>query len=202
MNASKATIGDIFQNSRLLVIPYFQRSYVWKKQDWENFTKSVDYLQENEAPYFFGSIILKEDEHDKNVALQHIVIDGQQRLTTMVLFMKALSLRAGKDTEFKIHFLLDSPTFTPVVRHNKHDKTAFLEILKLGHFKEQINSKGNIVDAYHYFEKYIEEKCPSPYSASELWRAMKYYITFVKIELDQNDDEQTANHCEACHANH
>lgn len=46
MNASKAKIGDIFQNSRLLVIPYFQRSYVWKEQDWENFTKSVDYLQE------------------------------------------------------------------------------------------------------------------------------------------------------------
>jgi uncharacterized protein with ParB-like and HNH nuclease domain len=45
MNASKAKIGDIFQNSRLLVIPYFQRSYVWKEQDWENFTKSVAYLQ-------------------------------------------------------------------------------------------------------------------------------------------------------------
>lgn len=93
MNASKAKIGDIFQNSRLLVIPYFQRSYVWKEQDWENFTKSVDYLQENASPYFFGSIILKKDEHGKDVSEQHIVIDGQQRITTMVLFMKALSLK-------------------------------------------------------------------------------------------------------------
>lgn len=190
MNASKAKIGDIFQNSRLLVIPYFQRSYVWKEQDWENFTKSVDYLQENAAPYFFGSIILKKDEHGKDVSEQHIVIDGQQRITTMVLFMKALSLKAGKGPDFKFQFVLDNPTFTPVVKHNKHDKAAFMEILKAETPKAQINSKGNIVNAYRYFEKYIEDKCPTPFSASELWRAMMYYITFVKIELDQDDDEQ------------
>ena len=83
-------------------IPFFQRPYVWNEDNWKQLVDSIDDEHGKNFPYL-GSIILKRnDENDP-----WLVIDGQQRLTTLSLFIKAFidvyssNIPAEIVTEFK-----------------------------------------------------------------------------------------------------
>lgn len=71
-----------FGEYKELVVPFFQRRYVWEKENWkellQNFEQSI-------TPPFLGSVILKEESGS-----QSTIIDGQQRLTTITILAKAL----------------------------------------------------------------------------------------------------------------
>ena len=93
MKVEAISINQVFLNNRVLKIPFFQRGYVWNESNWQRFfddIANVASLPDSETPekYFLGSIILK-DAGFKNGSQQFDVIDGQQRLTTIVVFMKA-----------------------------------------------------------------------------------------------------------------
>jgi hypothetical protein len=95
MRAIQATpkeVRKIFSDS--YIIPDFQRPYSWDIDQcetlWDDF---ISFLEKNtgnqEEKYFLGNIVI-HPASDRRFA----VIDGQQRLTTMLLLMKALSDRA------------------------------------------------------------------------------------------------------------
>lgn len=67
------------------VIPKYQRHYIWKKENWEDFYSD---LTQNER-HFLGSIILiNKERNSRNPNLQ--IIDGQQRITTLSLLYAAI----------------------------------------------------------------------------------------------------------------
>ena len=73
-------------------IPLYQRDYSWKKENISEFITDIfeayeDYVKNNNTNYFFGSIITVMDNEDNN---KYNLIDGQQRLTTFILFLKIL----------------------------------------------------------------------------------------------------------------
>ncbi len=63
-------------------IPRFQRPYSWDRANVEDFW--TDVVMDNESPYFIGSIVLFRDGDGLGV------VDGQQRLTTIVMLLCAL----------------------------------------------------------------------------------------------------------------
>ena len=93
MDAHKALITDIFNNSTLVEVPFFQRSYVWKEDLWSRLLEDMEYVVKTRRPHFLGSIILKTGRSpqagDKFSSCRTIV-DGQQRLTTFLIFLKVL----------------------------------------------------------------------------------------------------------------
>lgn len=60
MEAGKRTINEIFNGSRLLEIPFFQRSYVWEESQWERLLEDVEMVSSTNRPYFMGAVILKQ----------------------------------------------------------------------------------------------------------------------------------------------
>ncbi len=98
INTAPETIRTIF--SKNYEIPDFQRPYSWDNyqvnQLWEDFTTFYSDNKNKPETYYFGNIIVYE-ENDKR-----LVIDGQQRLTTLLLLIKALFEKAGSYTELEI----------------------------------------------------------------------------------------------------
>lgn len=90
MDAGKRTINDIFTGSKMLEIPFFQRSYVWKESEWERMLEDIENVCVTKEPYFMGSVILKQQLTQSNSTVGDVrtVIDGQQRLTTLAYFLK------------------------------------------------------------------------------------------------------------------
>ncbi len=71
-----------FGEYKELVVPFFQRRYVWKKDNWKELLQN---FEQSATPPFLGSVILKEES-----GKQSTIIDGQQRLTTITILAKAL----------------------------------------------------------------------------------------------------------------
>ena len=95
MQAGRSTINDIFNQNKVLEIPFFQRAYVWNTDQWERFLEDMEMVSTNNKPYFLGSVILKQQltKSTQSVGDRRTVIDGQQRLTTLCIFFKVLSLK-------------------------------------------------------------------------------------------------------------
>lgn len=62
MQAETPNINNVFNRSRRLQIPHFQRSYVWEEEQWERFLDDLKNISIIQKPYFLGSIILKNIE--------------------------------------------------------------------------------------------------------------------------------------------
>ena len=92
INATPNEIRKIFVDS--YVIPDFQRPYTWEKEQceilWEDIVDFHNLNPENDEKYFLGNIVVHKTTDGK-----FSVIDGQQRLTTLLLLTKALHSRAA-----------------------------------------------------------------------------------------------------------
>lgn len=87
------SVKDIFSPKNSYVIPEYQRPYSWEEWNIADFVKSIsDGFAENK-PVFFGTVQYSVESEDSDV---YEVVDGQQRMTTLILFMKLLELKTGE----------------------------------------------------------------------------------------------------------
>lgn len=182
MEAGKRTINDIFNGNKVLEIPFFQRSYVWGETQWQRFLEDMELVSTENKPYFLGSVILKQKltSSDNQVGDMRTLIDGQQRLTTLNIFFKVLSLETKKTPSFNRIFKLENDELA--LCHNHNDIHAFQKVLNLTEF-EDIVDKDNISQAYNFFKQYTNfEKLD--------WHKILINVVFIGIDLGIEEDEQ------------
>jgi len=182
MDAGKRSINDIFNGNRILEIPFFQRSYVWGEEQWERLLEDMYQICLTNKTYFLGSVILKQQQTttSQQIGDRRIVIDGQQRLTTLNIFFKVLCIKCGKDSTFERIFKLLNNEIALI--HNYNDSNAFNKILKLNKLDE-IDENDSISLCYKYFSKNLNEKKLDI-------NTLLTKILFVGIDIDENEDEQ------------
>ena len=93
---------DILSLQKKYIIPRYQREYSWEKEQlsvfWEDILEQINYENGKffTKDYFLGSLVLVGDES----ATEFLVVDGQQRLTTITILLSALAeigAKLGKD---------------------------------------------------------------------------------------------------------
>lgn len=210
MRAGAKGIQEVFVNGRTLEVPFYQRGYVWGEDQWNRFFDDVidAYEKKKENPdsqinNFLGSIILQK----KNIysGSEWEVIDGQQRLTTICLFYKALYLLIGYNNVFDLLFKNIDATrngdrFMKLFP-NRNDKTAFDAVMDatglypitvlpamseniingFNHFKDRLQTLKNGQDPEHPFDA-----C----SLEDLVGQSMEIIKLVEIEVEFNEDAQ------------
>ncbi|MFC7284640.1 DUF262 domain-containing protein [Gordonibacter pamelaeae] len=173
----------MFNGSRLLEIPFYQRAYVWGEEQWERFLGDMEFVTASKRPYFLGSIILKQESSGytwSEVSEVRTVIDGQQRLTTMVIFFKALCAKIDANRLFERDFVLE--TGEVALRHGKYDRQDFEKVVNATG-SEPVEGSSAIIGAYNYFLKNIDpEKVDR--------NTIKSNVQFVCIDLTEGEDEQ------------
>lgn len=95
MKANPASILEIFEKKMRLEVPLFQRQYVWNRiQHWEPLWEDIsrkftEYLEgRKDAPvHFLGAMVLDQKQTPTTHVEKRQVIDGQQRLTTLQIFL-------------------------------------------------------------------------------------------------------------------
>ena len=147
MDAGKRTINDIFNGNRILEIPFFQRAYVWEEEQWERLLEDMESVSKAKKPYFLGSIILKQQQTNaaRNVGDIRTLIDGQQRLTTLNIFFKVLSLKKGENHYFNRTFMLENEDLA--LWHNHNDEESFKKVLQLIEL-DKLDGDNGIIQAY------------------------------------------------------
>lgn len=182
MDAGKRTINEIFNGSRILEIPFFQRSYVWDETQWERLLDDVENVSQTRAPYFMGSVILKQQLTNTGSSVGDIrtVIDGQQRLTTISILLKVLCLKTNTLKKFDKRFRLDDDSM--VLRHTHSDIEAYSKIMALDEIVPTVH-KDNISRAYQFFVDRLDVNKVD-------FDTICNSILFVGIDLNIDEDEQ------------
>jgi hypothetical protein len=97
MDVHKSSLLSVFDAKQRLEVPLFQRQYVWSEESqwlplWEDierkFCEALD--GRNDAPkHFLGAMVLDQKQTPTGRVVVRQIIDGQQRLTTLQIFLAA-----------------------------------------------------------------------------------------------------------------
>lgn len=92
MQASQTKLRQLIEGAKQYVVPLFQRPYSWSEKQWK--TLWVDIHEKarhgNDRPHFFGSIVTTPARTVPEGVTKYLLVDGQQRMTTIQIFLAAL----------------------------------------------------------------------------------------------------------------
>lgn len=127
MKTESHSINDVLaKNATSFFIPPFQRAYAWGRSEIERYFSDVTRIikseqnaeQHDKLEHFFGTIVIKEER--AGFANRAVVVDGQQRLTTTLIFLIALrdSEADDKKKEFikKTYLINDASSFQDKIK--------------------------------------------------------------------------------------
>lgn len=80
------TFRILFGNNTKYKVPLFQRDYSWNEEEWSNLWEDLKLAQTNDENHYMGYLVFKQEEENRH---QRIVIDGQQRITTLCILILA-----------------------------------------------------------------------------------------------------------------
>lgn len=167
MKASEANLLRFLEGPKQFQVPIFQRRYSWKKEDCEKLWNDVLRTGQNEdiPSYFLGSIVsMQYGLHDTSGIIQLVLIDGQQRLTTLSLLLAAL----GRAIEAKnIDICVDRSQLERDYLFNdkgegelrykqlltKHDKETLIQLLEVG---KAADNTALLVENYQFFANQLK----------------------------------------------
>lgn len=184
-------------------IPFFQRTYVWDEDNWEDLIE--EFLDDEKANNFLGAIILKQLPSVSGKPKELEVIDGQQRLTTISILLKALydsfpeDIKQNvRDTIFQILFFkkdYTSPDYDEIrIEHSLVDSESYKKVIKESETIDlsQINEKSHrILRCYKFFREIFGKM-----SEEEKKKLLNKILDphnkmLVVIDLEERDDEQS-----------
>ncbi|ABD24708.1 protein of unknown function DUF1524 RloF [Novosphingobium aromaticivorans DSM 12444] len=228
MKPEKLSVQELFSRERRFIIPLFQRAYVWNQEEqweplWEDISRRAHaHLQRLGLPaegkvrtHFLGAVVLNVANVMGRGISRSDVIDGQQRLTTLQLFLAALrdmSGELGADAD-------DIRLFKRLTRNpdceegseelfkvwpTNSDREVFSQVMSAGspaaleaRFPENTGGRPRMVQAYLFFARAIAEFIRSAEHASSapdrflsLVSALKESLQLIVIELEEGDDPQ------------
>jgi len=161
ITAIPASVKEIFRKDYL--IPDFQRPYSWGEDECEKFWDDIlnfhDDTTSKSEKYFFGNIVIYPSSN-RDIEIMEVV-DGQQRLITLTLLIKALFDSAGTWPTLEECLRMSDPksgALTTELRVKTHVIANDMEALREIVLNKQIdNKKTNFVQNFIYFKEKIAE---------------------------------------------
>ncbi|MEI7452512.1 MAG: DUF262 and DUF1524 domain-containing protein [Candidatus Falkowbacteria bacterium] len=195
MKANEVQFVSFLSNNQQFVIPIYQRTYSWGishcHQLWEDILKVI---RNDISAHFIGSIVYVSDGlYTVAETPSYLVIDGQQRLTTLSLLFLAMKKVLSTKNDFTVNerqistqFLINE--FAPENKKNKlcltqSDKVVFEKILNNQRLDEG-DTKSKVWQNYDFF---LEQINKSNINIDDLYGGIRRLI-IVNIILDRNND--------------
>lgn len=178
LSAEQKSINDIFYSNIQYVIPDYQRSYSWEFDQCNQLYVDFISAYHEQRDYFLGNIIIAKSLDTRK---RPQVIDGQQRLITLWLLLKVLSVLC---TSLRITDYLVIPS----MRKNEED------VLKIHSDVFETSDDANIKGVYEYskktFDYRISQVCDSKGEIREQrcfsrfeYVALLYYQNLCKVNI-------------------
>lgn len=192
MQAKETKLQDIIEGTKQYVIPLFQRTYSWTLKEWEVLWKDLVELCEMENPrtHFIGSIVNMPTVSVPEGVAKYLLIDGQQRLTTIFILLALLRNKARENQNLRF---ADEINNTLLVNQYKEGNDYYKLMptqVDRPIFENLINGNPNekenqITGAYIFFEKKLKQVELEP---EKLKKIITSYFSVVSIVLDADDN--------------
>lgn len=169
MKATEARLLEFLKRSQQFVIPIYQRTYSWSEQQcrqlWDDILRAGQ--RDDISAHFIGSVVyIEQGLYQVSGISPLLVIDGQQRLTTAMLLIEALSRHLGDEElidgfsamKLRNYYLLnpyESGERGYKLLLTETDKDSLLALIKQKPLPE--NSSQRIEDNFNFFDEQIRQ---------------------------------------------
>lgn len=195
MYAKETKLQEIIEGAKQYIIPLFQRSYNWAEKEWEILWNDLIELcgVDNPRTHFIGSIVNMPMKLAPEGIAKFLLIDGQQRLTTIFIILILLRDKAREFKDVQHKEFADEINDTLLVNlYKKEDDYFKLMPTQVDRetYKNFIRGKSTDTDnqlkmAYNFFEKKLRL---IKFGHEELKRKIISYFSVVSIVLDGDDN--------------
>ncbi len=220
MQPTYIPISQVFSHDQRFTVPLFQRPYVWSQQDqweplWDDLLGVLHRLKRREgsanvASHFLGTVVLEQKPNITGSLPCREIIDGQQRLTTLQILLKATEhslsdcletveedgrsqievaqrqiarLTANEATSEEIHKVW--PT--------NEDRAPFAFVMNSSWSEGVGDTSTKMSDAYRYFRTVVSEylnEGDAVEQAKLIADALRNYLKLIVLDLDSSDEPQ------------
>ncbi|MEU2261359.1 DUF262 domain-containing protein [Streptomyces sp. NPDC019645] len=202
MRAQEITFLKLVQGDKQFQVPLYQRTYSWGteqlKRLWEDVSELVDQHLSGESttPHFLGSVVLAPGQIQAGGVQRWLVVDGQQRLTTLMLAFTALRDHHKETGDVRgvdrVHRQILVNEFHEGLDHyrllpTQADREAYTACVQS---RADAGGSDNIGAAYRFFRGALAE---SPEAGDERWIAtvetvLKDLLSIVEITAESGDN--------------
>lgn len=195
MKASETILRPMLEGSRQYVIPLFQRVYCWKKKEWGELWRDLldVYGEDSRHEHFMGAVVTMPVDMKPHDVSKYVLIDGQQRLTTLFIILAVIrDLADGEDEladQIKESYLINKwgkGTNRLKLLPTKADRDVFLAIISQ---KLDTENESPLRDAYRFFLRRIKgrDNDGEPVDLKRLHDTLMHRLAFVSVVLDTED---------------
>ena len=171
MQATERKYTELVGGSVQFVIPVFQRDYNWTEEQCDQLWNDVVHIgQRDNGDHFFGPVVYISTEGQSAAFTRWLLIDGQQRMTTVSLLMAAVrdhireesSSRTSKRAAEKIEHDFLSNTYESDNQQQKlvlreRDEATFRSIIDQAEAPARVDTSANMTQNYQFFRDRIED---------------------------------------------
>lgn len=191
MRVQQDTINNLFSlNHTMFIIPVYQRNYAWREENCKKLLEDIISISRNNSYHFMGTItfILHIKQEGFQSHQEYVIIDGQQRITTIMLLLKALETKIKDEytkTDIRRFINIHENNTKLRLKPIEKDRENFSLIMQ-DRYKEASLSKikANYIFLLREIEKYQEQG----YQAEEIYGAF-LRLKIVGIGLEKEDDD-------------
>jgi len=200
ISASKEKLASYFQGNSQFKVPFFQRAYVWQEDNWSDLWEHVEQVLDghragNRTEHFIGTIIAKRAEDTGRLGeATYEIIDGQQRLTTIALFLKAISDVATSEALGLKDLVNGHLLFCDAhkqqyhrIEPSGHDEKYYSAVMT-GDFSNIPDKNHNILAAYEFFKGRLNGRTDE--ELDQLRLLILDRVPVISMILAPSDDEQ------------
>lgn len=169
MTPTPTNIKTFFEGSKQYAIPVYQRAYSWEEKQWDEFLEDLKEATKSDNHYFFGNVLLEKSNNEVSD-----IIDGQQRVTTIIIFARALcnelqnrakteTLKSNMSNKEFIQYIQEDYLINrnkPKLEAVEYDRDYFRDFIIKGDsakHEPQTPSQERIKNAKEFFEKKLKD---------------------------------------------
>lgn len=198
MDARKGNIYEILNGNKQFLIPVYQRFYSWDIEQCKRLWNDIVEMQKKgKAGHFVGSIVNIAEQAMPTGVQKYMIIDGQQRMTTLTLLLLALRDYAIKNPDDKTinarridNMLLKNEYESGDERYKllltETDRDILIRLVEEKPISEGTRSK--LLDNYNFFAGKLVDKEIQP---AEVYESIGK-LQIVNITLDRAVDDAQA----------
>ncbi|WQY81795.1 DUF262 domain-containing protein [Helicobacter pylori] len=194
MRVKESTVNDFFAlTGTIFSIPVYQRNYTWEEENCEKLLQDIISISKNKKTHFMGSItyILHhiDDEESLRQLQEFVIIDGQQRVTTIMLLLKAIETKIpNEEIKKEIDNLLNLTGQRLRLKPIKSDKEAFDLVMQ--NRSHELQGVSHIRNNYKFFTKELDKYLEKGYRIEEIYGAfLRLKIVAIGLELGEDDPQ-------------
>lgn len=203
MDSDTLTIAGVFSNGGLIQyrLPYFQREYTWRQEQWDDLLNDVWSVYDESRmggsaipEHFLGSIVAIPSEYVGPVPVMTLV-DGQQRLLTISLLLRALSeacLSPGSSTAKHADDMLANRDedgdvqFKIMPTEKKDDRDTYFALI--GGSPVPADTRSNIPAAYSYIFDHMKSKMMNPdFDPVAYYNILTSSVRVIRIRIERSE---------------